>query len=263
MQRALKEAGIERPAPGLAVFETGRRRTPLIGKVVAVGLVDEITDRQYVIVDGIDGRVHYAPLGRLPPAQVPGRGMIVSLSGDSLQGKPRSVPRLQILSPVEIAHQVDYDGPTWLDRASIAREHLQPSPTAFGAEVSQALEARSRWLKQHKLADIGVDGRVSPKAETPSLLRQRETARLAQMLSRQLNAMYVPHEPGDRISGVYDRPITTPTGKLAVIRNQDTFTLAPWKPALEPMRDHAVTGLIQQHRVTWVLDRGRALPGRS
>ena len=34
--------------------------------------------------------------------------------------------------------------------------------------------------------------------------------------------------------GFYNRSIDTPTGKIAVIRNQDTFTLAPWKPALEP-----------------------------
>ena len=33
MQRTLNEAGIERPGPGLAVFESGRRRTPLIGEV--------------------------------------------------------------------------------------------------------------------------------------------------------------------------------------------------------------------------------------
>ena len=70
----------------------------------------------------------------------------------------------------------------------------------------------------------------------------------------------MPHQLGDRVSGVYDRIITTPTGKLAAIRNQDTFTLAPWKPALEPMRGHAVIGFIQEHRVTWMLDRGRAMP---
>jgi len=29
------------------------------------------------------------------------------------------------------------------------------------------------------------------------------------------------------------------------------------------MRGRAVTGLVQAHRVTWVLDRGRGLPGRS
>jgi Protein of unknown function (DUF3363) len=263
MQRTLREAGIERPAPGLALFESARRRTPLIGKVVAVGLVDAITDRQYVIVDGTDGRVHYAALGRFPTTEMPAGGMIVSLSSDSLQGKPKSTPRLQVLSPVELARQIDYDGPTWLDRALIARDHLRASPAGFGTELNQALANRGRWLADQKLADTGVDGAVSPKPQMLPLLRQRESARLAQTLSRQLNSIHVPHEPGSRVSGVYDRSISTPTGKLAVIRNEDTFTLAPWKPALEPMRGREVVGLIQPHRVTWVLDRGRGLPGRA
>ena len=261
MQRALKDAGIERPTPGLAVFESGRRRTPVIGKVIAVGLVDEITDRQYVIVDGADARVHYAELGRLTPAEVPARGMIVALTGDSLQGKPKSTPRLQVLSPVELARQIDYDGPTWLDRALIARERLNVSPTGFGAELDQALAQRGRWLAEQKLADVGAGGGATPKPQMLAQLRQRETARLAETLSRQLKAMHVPHEPGSRISGVYDRSISTPTGKLAVIRREDTFTLAPWKAALEPMRGRAVTGLVQPHRVSWTLDRGRSLPG--
>jgi hypothetical protein len=94
-------------------------------------------------------------------------------------------------------------------------------------------------------------------------LRQAETERLVRDLSRQLNAAYIQTEPGVRISGVYDRAITTPTGKIAVIRQQDTFTLAPWKPALEPFKGRAVTGLIGPTRVTWTLDRGRGLPARA
>ena len=65
MQRALKEAGIDRGAAAMALFERGPRKAPLIGKVVGVGLVDEITDRTWVVVDAVDGRVHYAELGRL------------------------------------------------------------------------------------------------------------------------------------------------------------------------------------------------------
>jgi hypothetical protein len=214
-------------------------------------------------VDGIDGRVHYAQLGRLPPAELPGRGAIVSLGADSLQGKPKSMPRLHVLSPVEIASQIDYEGPTWLDRALIARERLSTSTVGFGAELNQALSDRGRWLAQQNLADTGAEGAVRPKPETPDLLRQREIARLVQRLSRQLNAMHVPQMLGDRVSGVYDHAIATPTGKVAVIRNQDTFSLAPWKPALEPMRGQSVTGLVQQHRVTWALERGRTLPRRS
>ena len=61
MQRALKEAGIDRGAAAMALFERGPRKAPLIGKVVGVGLVDEITDRTWVVVDAVDGRVHYCP----------------------------------------------------------------------------------------------------------------------------------------------------------------------------------------------------------
>jgi len=263
MQRALDAAGIERPAPGLALFEGGRRRTPLTGKVLAVGLVDEITDRQYVIVDGVDGRVHYAELGRLGPSEVPARGMIVSLNGDSLQGKPKSVPRLQVLSPVELTGQIGYDGPTWLDRGLIGNERANQPLTGFGAELQQALANRNRWLAEQGLVDLGPGGDVTPKPHMMATLRQRETARLAQTLSRQLNAMHVPHEPGTRISGVYERSVTTPTGKVAVIRRDDTFTLAPWKPALDAFRGRSVSGLVQPNRVTWTLGRGRGLPGRS
>ena len=92
-------------------------------------------------------------------------------------------------------------------------------------------------------------------------LRGRETARLAADLSRHMNAHYEPREPGGRINGVYERSVATPTGRLAVIRREDTFTLAPWKPALEPMKGLAVSGLVTPSRVTWTLDRGRALPG--
>jgi hypothetical protein len=168
---------------------------------------------------------------------------------------------MQVLSPVEAARQIDYDGPTWLDRALLARQAFHGSPAGFDTELNQALADRGRWLTQQMLAVTRVDGGVSVKPETFDLLRQREVARLAHTLSRQLNAMHVPLEPGGRVSGVYDRSITTPTGKFAVIRDQDTFTLAPWKPVLEPMRGRCVTGLIQRQRANWVIDRGRTLPG--
>jgi type IV secretory pathway VirD2 relaxase len=67
MQRALREAGIDRAAAALALFEKAPRKTPLIGNIVGVGLVDEIADRSWVIVDAVDGRFHYAELGRLKP----------------------------------------------------------------------------------------------------------------------------------------------------------------------------------------------------
>ena len=263
MQRALKEAGIDRGAAAMALFERGPRKAPLIGKVVGVGLVDEITDRTWVVVDAVDGRVHYAELGRLQPAEVPARGIIVILGGDNLQGRPSPAPKLQALSPVEIERQTAYDGPTWLDQAIISKWRPDAQLRGFASDLDDALAARGRWLAERKLTDVSSAGVVAPKPEMMRSLRQAETQRLVRDLSQRLNATFVASEPGARISGVYDRAIATPTGKIAVIRQQDTFTLAPWKPVLEPMHGRAVTGLVGATRVTWTLDRGRALPGRG
>ena len=85
-----------------------------------MGLVDEITDRTWVVLDIVDGRVHYAELGRLKPTYVPARGALVALAGDSVQDKPSPTPRLQVLSTVEVERQTAYEGPTWLDQAFIS-----------------------------------------------------------------------------------------------------------------------------------------------
>jgi type IV secretory pathway VirD2 relaxase len=263
MQRALAEAGIDRGGAQLALFERGRRQTPVAGRVVAVGLIDEITDRHYVIVDGADGRVHYAELGRLHPHDVPHRGMVVSLASDSLHGRPKSVVRLKVLSPVELGALPTYDGPTWLDRALIDKQRTSVAVTGFGSELEKALEDRRRWLAAKTLAELRPSGEWVPKSRMMDTLQAREHVRVVQDLSRELNAAYVPHEPGSRISGVYERAIITPSAKLAVIRRDDTYTLAPWKSALEPMRGQAVSAVISPSRVSWSLDRGRQLPGRG
>jgi hypothetical protein len=264
MQQVLKELGIDRGTAAMALFERGPRKVPLIGKVIGVGMVDEITDRTWVVVDAVDGRVHYADLGRLKPADLPQRGMLGALAGDeTLRGKPTSVPRLEVLSAVELGRLTTYDGPTWLDEAIINKFQVTKEIPAFAAELRRALADRARWLAERGLADVSVLDEVAPRPDMMRSLRQRETAHLAETLSRQLNAIHVPHEPGSRVSGVYERAITTPMGKLAIIRREDTFTLAPWKPALEPMRGRAVMGLIGPSRVMWTLDRGRGLPGRA
>jgi hypothetical protein len=257
MQRALKEAGIDRGAVGMALFERGPRKAPLIGKVVGVGLVDEITDRTWVVLDAVDGRVHYAELGRLGAAEVPNRGMLVALGGDSLEGKPSKYPKLQVLSPVELERHAAYDGPTWLDQAILAKWRPDASTRGFAAEVDSGLDARGRWLVARQLAESAPGGDIVPKSDMMRRLRQSETQRLAEDLSRRLNASYLPVESGRQIAGVYERSITTPTGKLAVIRQQDTFTLAPWRAGLEPYKGRAVTGMIGPTRVTWALDRGQ------
>jgi len=61
MQRAM--SGQQRE---LDVFEPGEDERPVIGRVAAKGLADELNDRGYLVLDGIDGKAHYVAL----PAKV-------------------------------------------------------------------------------------------------------------------------------------------------------------------------------------------------
>ena len=263
MQRALKEAGIERGAAAMALFERGPRKAPLVGKVVDVGMVDEISDRTWVIIDAVDGRVHYADLGRLKTEAVPARGNIVALAGGGLNEKPSSVPRVHLLSATDLDRQTTYEGPTWLDQAIVTRWRPEIRTTGFTAEADKALKARVDWLASQKLIEQAQDGKHLPRADMMKELRQAETENIAADVSRRLNAAFVPPTPGARITGTYDHAITTPTGKIAVIRREDTFTLAPWQPALEPFRGQSVAGIVGPTCMTWTHARVRGLPGRA
>lgn len=261
MQCALREAGIDRGAASLALFERGHRKSALVGKVVGVGLVDEITDRTWAIVDALDGRAHYVELGRLKGEQVPTRGSIVLLGGTATLDRPSSVPALQVLSPGDLDRLVPYEGPTWLDQTIAAPWRPAPEMPGFAAELRRALAERGRWLVERGLAEVTPTGDISLRGHGMGWLRQKESQRLARELSSRLGTAYTPAQPGERISGVYDHAIPTPTGKVAVIRREDTFTLVPWQPSLEPMRGSVVLGRVGPDRMRWTLDRGRGRSG--
>ena len=63
MQRALTAAGVGRAAAE-QVIHSPEAAANVTGRIVARGLADELSDRHYLIVDGIDGRSHYVDIGR-------------------------------------------------------------------------------------------------------------------------------------------------------------------------------------------------------
>jgi len=62
MQRELTARRLDRA--GVAQVIADHIREPIVGRLVHRGLSDELRDRHYVMVDGIDGRVHYVDIGR-------------------------------------------------------------------------------------------------------------------------------------------------------------------------------------------------------
>lgn len=67
----------------LAVFEPGDDGRTIIGRVTAKGLADELRDRAYLVIDGVDGKAHYVALNaRDDPANYP-TGAVVEVRGSA------------------------------------------------------------------------------------------------------------------------------------------------------------------------------------
>ncbi|MCF6344070.1 MAG: DUF3363 domain-containing protein, partial [Devosiaceae bacterium] len=57
----------------------------IIGKLIGKGLSDEINDRYYLIVEGIDGKTHYADVGQVFDIEAYKNGSIVELSPQNIE----------------------------------------------------------------------------------------------------------------------------------------------------------------------------------
>jgi type IV secretory pathway VirD2 relaxase len=140
MHRDMARDGLVRGAADLAIYDsTEPDAGRLVGRVVARGLSDELNDRHYVTVDGVDGRAHYVDLGRADAAEPLAAGSIVSI-------EPRPTgPRASDRTVAEIA--AAHGGRYSLDL------HLNHDRTATAAFA----ETHLRRLEAMRRGGIGVE----------------------------------------------------------------------------------------------------------
>ncbi|MFG9250440.1 relaxase/mobilization nuclease domain-containing protein [Pseudomonas aeruginosa] len=78
MQRAMRGQPRE-----LAVFEPGDDGRTIVGRVAAKGLADELHDRGYLIIDGVDGKAHYVALNARDELANYPTGAVVEVRGSA------------------------------------------------------------------------------------------------------------------------------------------------------------------------------------
>lgn len=92
LHRDLAEKGLSRSASDYAIYDPADAGTrPIVGRLVRRGLSDEINDRHYLIVDGVDGRTHYVEIGKGDAAEPVPEDAVVAISPKSTE--PRAVDR--------------------------------------------------------------------------------------------------------------------------------------------------------------------------
>ena len=227
---------------------------PVFGKLVERGLHDELSGQAYVIVDGVDGRLHHFKFGDLADTGDTPAGGLVEIRSRTVEG---GRPRLELVhrSDLGLEGQVKAVGATWLDRQMVARDPQPLASSGFGAETRSALERRQAELGAMGLASV-QGGRRHLSRELIATLKERELARVCASLQAQTGLTRMESSQGDRVSGVYRRRLDLVSGRFAMIEDGLGFQLVPWTRSLEARLGREVSGTINPGGgVDWTLGR--------
>ncbi len=161
LQRAMGSAQRD-----LAVFEPGGGGPAVVGRVVAKGLADELHDRGYLVVNGLDGKAHYLALPtRAELADYP-IGAVVEARG---LHDPRAVDRTIASLAADGIYRSDH-------HLAVAR-----SQAAEGQDPEALVERHVRRLETLRRTGIVerlADGGWRVPADLPERGRQHDTRRL-------------------------------------------------------------------------------------
>ncbi len=256
LHKALAKDGATRALSSWAL-EGERHGEPVIGRLIARGLDDELRGSAFAVVDGIDGRVHHLKLPDIDMAGDGPIGGIVELRRfEDAKGRQRIA--LAVRSDLSLDQQVTAEGATWLDRRLVAREGVELSRGGFGAEVRAALDRRIDKLAEQGLARRDGD-KVTFGRNLVSTLRNRELDAVGRRLAAETGQAHLPAEAGDHVSGVYRRRLSLASGRFAMIDAGLGFQLVPWIPSLERELGRQVNGIAGPGGVDWSFGRKRDL----
>lgn len=117
---------------------------PLVGRVAMRGLADELADRHYLLVDGIDGRTHYVEIGKGEAVEPIEEGAIVRIT--PVAAAAREVDRT--VAAVAVANGGRYD----------VAAHLRFDPAASPAFAETHIRRLEAMRRRGAVAERGTDG---------------------------------------------------------------------------------------------------------
>ncbi|HLG90330.1 MAG TPA: relaxase/mobilization nuclease RlxS [Alphaproteobacteria bacterium] len=148
IHREVTDKSLQRAATDYVIFDAANKEArPVIGRVIARGLSDEINDRHYLILDGIDGRTHYVDIGKADATETLPTDAIVSI--EPKKAEPRTVDRT--VAEIAAANGGRYDIDIHLrhDRsatASYAETHIRRLEAMRRAGAGVEREPNGTWI---------------------------------------------------------------------------------------------------------------------
>jgi type IV secretory pathway VirD2 relaxase len=165
-------------------------REPIVGRVVHRGFSDEHRDRHYLILDGVDGQVHYVDIGRGDQTEATPEGSVVRIAARdvSLRNVDRTVGEVAAAN----------DG-----RYSV-EAHLRHDTSA----TQGFAEAHIRRLEAMRRAGTGIERNADG--------------------SWPISADHLERAAAFEARGIRDRPVTVETLSAAPLAQLEKATAATW-----------------------------------
>jgi type IV secretory pathway VirD2 relaxase len=259
MHRAFTAQGLDRGI-GEYVIDASLPTSPIIGRLVAKGLHDELTGEAYAVIDETDGRVHHVRFRGVEAfdhsAPV---GGIVEVRRFGSAGEKQPTLLLAARSDIDLPQQVTAPGATWLDHRLVEREPIPLAMGGFGREVRDAMTARAEHLASEGFARRQGQ-RIILQRDLLATLRQRELDAAGAKLSGDTGLPYTPVAAGEIVTGVYRQRLMLTSGRFAMIDDGLGFQLVPWSMSLEKQLGRHVTGVGKDGGgIEWALGRKREL----
>ena len=162
MHRAMTSAGREPDVSGFALHGD-EPAAPVLGRLVARGLHDELKGSAYAIVEGVDGRTHHLRFSDLELTGDATPGAIVEArSYEDASGRKRL--SLATRSDLAIEAQVTASGATWIDRQlARARTSEQRRRIRRRSSRGDGPSCRSPRRGRHRAA-AGPAGRIRARS---------------------------------------------------------------------------------------------------
>lgn len=183
MQRAM--SGKQRE---LAVFQPGEDGRAIVGRVVGKGLADELYDKGYLIVDGVDGKAHYVALPPRSELEQYPTGAVVEVKGATdVRAADRNITALAVNGVYRTDHHLAVaQGQATSDRnpPEVVAAHVRRLEALRRAGIVER-EAEGVWRVPKDLADQG---------------RQYDTQRLGGSVAVELKS-HLPIERQARVIG--------------------------------------------------------------
>ncbi|GGZ32548.1 hypothetical protein GCM10011273_18390 [Asticcacaulis endophyticus] len=257
IHQGLAEQGINRGTAGYVLAGEGLGQ-PIVGRLMARGLDDELKGTGYAVIDGTDGRTHHVSLPSLDASGDSVVGSIVEVRQfEDRDGNTRSV--LAVRSDLPIERQTTALGSTWLDRQAILGKPSDLSEGGFGAEVRQALDRRAEHLIEHGLAKRQGDQVVFAKSLLQTL-KQREIDAACATITDSTGLSFNPMAAGEHASGIYTQRLNLASGRFAMLDDGVGFKLVPWTPALESKLGQQISGVARDNGgIDWSFGQKRGL----